>query len=268
MREMVPPPTDNAAEVGGRDGPGLPPIGTMQLPLTLPVMYAVLRRRPMPNDERKGVSANIVVAVLGLLTALVGLASSPWWAPVICSGTGICDVSQGHPVQPDDSPSAPSSHPAPATTRAKPPQPSKSAKPAVLQGTVILSTVVPSGKCIAAKGSVPESGTAVVVTDCVDRSAMQQWTFNGNGTISLTNYRYLCIIPQGLRTRQGTPLEVQRCEDSNGDVQRWQVQPDGAIVNVAGNICIDDPYGIVDNGTQLGLVQCQGGTAQQYKLVG
>jgi hypothetical protein len=84
----------------------------------------------------------------------------------------------------------------------------------------------------------------------------QTWSFQPNGTITLTHAPGHCLDVTSSGTANGTLVDLYTC--NNTGAQQWQVESNGALMNPESSKCLDDPSGDTTNGTQLIIYNCSG----------
>jgi beta-glucanase (GH16 family) len=115
-----------------------------------------------------------------------------------------------------------------------------------------------NGRCIDIPAANPVDGARLQMYDC-NGSAAQQWTFNGDGTLRAMGK---CMDPAAGALTNGTPIQLVTC---NGNpVQRFTLSGSGDLVNVSANRCVDIKDVNPDNGAQLQLWDCSGGSNQKW----
>jgi beta-glucanase (GH16 family) len=115
-----------------------------------------------------------------------------------------------------------------------------------------------NGRCIDIPAANPVDGVRLQMYDC-NGSAAQQWTFNGDGTLRAMGK---CMDPAAGALTNGTPIQLVTC---NGNpVQRFTLSGSGDLVNVSANRCVDIKDVNPDNGAQLQLWDCSGGSNQKW----
>jgi beta-glucanase (GH16 family) len=115
-----------------------------------------------------------------------------------------------------------------------------------------------NGRCIDIPGANPVDGARLQMYDC-NGTAAQQWTFNGDGTVRAMGK---CMDPAGGALANGTPIQLVTC---NGNaVQRFTLSGAGDLVNVSANRCVDIKDVNPNNGAQLQLWDCSGGSNQKW----
>lgn len=126
-----------------------------------------------------------------------------------------------------------------------------------------------SGKCLGPVGESRREGAAVIQWTCQDH-AHEQWAWvagYGPDTFKVVNRSSgLC-----LDSTDNTVVQKQ-CGDSDG-TQLWHRQRFGTdngwaywyVTNVHARLCLDDPAGSMEDGTQLGLWPCDNSQPQQFR---
>ena len=120
-----------------------------------------------------------------------------------------------------------------------------------------------SGECMDAYGSSngASPGQIVAINGCNGNQA-QEWTPWSDGTVTAWG---LCLDTNGGTSAAGTPLvDLGTCSGAASQV--WAQQPDGALLNTASRMCLDDPASSTAAGTQLQLYGCNGGANQVWTL--
>ena len=111
-------------------------------------------------------------------------------------------------------------------------------------------------KCLDDSGDSATSKTPVVTWDC-NGSSEQNWTINHDETIRINGQ---CM---GVRNRRKARVEILHC---NGRAtQQWQAS-NGTLVNLASNMCLDDPKFSASYGIQLEISACNHSRSQQWIL--
>lgn len=131
-----------------------------------------------------------------------------------------------------------------------------------------------NNKCVDA-GNGPNSGNGsyIVMWDCQNQFTSQhQWTLRNNGQIESSVG--MCITSRQYSMDNGTPLHMYTCS-ANHPAQRWQLTPEGNIMNMTNTgKCIDISGASNSNGAPLQVWDCWGGNNQKWtvsnglKLVG
>jgi hypothetical protein len=119
---------------------------------------------------------------------------------------------------------------------------------------------VDTAKCADNNNGSGSPGNKVQMWDCDGNAAAQNWTVNGNGTLTIDGG---CMDITGANYSNGTLIEWWTC--NGGANQQWQAE-NGQLVNPASGKCLDDPAFNTANGTQLDLWTCNGGSNQQWQL--
>jgi beta-glucanase (GH16 family) len=115
-----------------------------------------------------------------------------------------------------------------------------------------------NGRCIDIPAANPVDGARLQMYDC-NGTAAQQWTANGDGTMRAMGK---CMDPAGGALTNGTPIQLVTC---NGNpVQRFTLSAAGDLVNVSANRCVDIKDINPNNGAQLQLWDCGGGSNQKW----
>ncbi len=76
-------------------------------------------------------------------------------------------------------------------------------------------------KCLDANGHGTTNGTAVIIWDCTNGQANQQWNVNANGTITGVQSG-LCLDANGAGTANGTKIILWAC--NGGANQQWSLR--------------------------------------------
>ncbi|HEY3872190.1 MAG TPA: arabinofuranosidase catalytic domain-containing protein [Actinocrinis sp.] len=128
-------------------------------------------------------------------------------------------------------------------------------------GTITSST----GKCVDVFGDDDGvAGTRVDLWDCQPGAVDQHWTRNTDGSLETLG---LCLDTVGAGTAAGALTVLAQCTGQGG-TQIWVQQPDGSLLNKVSGLCLGDPSGSSDNGTQLQLAACDGARTTKYSLNG
>jgi hypothetical protein len=117
-----------------------------------------------------------------------------------------------------------------------------------------------SAKCVDNNNASGTNGTKVQIWDCDGNTAAQNWTVNGNGTLTIDGG---CMDITGANYANGTLVELWTCD--GGANQQWKASG-GELVNPTSGLCLDDPSSNTTNGTQLILYTCNGGSNQKWTL--
>jgi non-reducing end alpha-L-arabinofuranosidase len=117
-----------------------------------------------------------------------------------------------------------------------------------------------SASCVDNNNGSGTPGNKVQMWACDGNTAAQNWTVNGNGTLTIDGG---CMDITGANYSNGTLIEWWTC--NGGANQQWQAE-NGELVNPASGKCLDDPAFNTANGTQLILYSCNGGSNQQWHL--
>ena len=125
-------------------------------------------------------------------------------------------------------------------------------------GTIVSG--LSSSKCVDNNNGSGANGNKVQIWDCDGYAPAQDWTVNGNGTITIDGG---CMDITGANYSNGTLIELWTC--NGGANQQWQAVS-GELVNPASGKCLDDPAFNTANGTQLILYTCNGGANQKWTL--
>jgi len=119
-----------------------------------------------------------------------------------------------------------------------------------------------SGECMDAYGSSngASPGQIVAINNCNENQA-QDWTTWTDRTVRVWN---LCMDTSSLAV--GALVDLETCD--GGLSQVWTQQSDGALLNGASGMCLDDPGANTTAGTRLDIFPCGGSPAQQWALPG
>ena len=104
------------------------------------------------------------------------------------------------------------------------------------------------------------AGNPVQFSTC-ENTGEQNWTVQPDGTIQVNG---VCLDTSGGGTAAGTPAVVNPCNSASTQV--WTQGPGDALVNQASGLCLAHPNASVANGTQLGILSCDGGAEQSWPL--
>ena len=114
-----------------------------------------------------------------------------------------------------------------------------------------------SNRCIDIPAANPADGARLQMWDC-NGTAAQQWSFNGDGTVRAMGK---CMDPAGAGTANRTPIQLVTC---NGNpVQRFQYV-NNELRNTSSGRCVDIDAWNANNGAQLILWDCTGGSNQKW----
>jgi len=132
-------------------------------------------------------------------------------------------------------------------------------------GTITL----PGGQCVDTAGlDNPANGEAEQVFSCQKYAADQHWYHNTNGSLStLGNWQLTgswCLDIVGNGTAPGTKVDLYQCNGVGG--QNWQHQANGTLKNPQSGLCLDDPGGNTNNGTQFVINTCTSASEEQFTL--
>ena len=130
-----------------------------------------------------------------------------------------------------------------------------------------------TSKCVDIDGNdVPTNGQKAQVWDCLNvrtgapggfsEALDQQWTYN----VATQSLQALgrCLEVTGNSTTPGAKTDLSSCTGVGG--QHWVMQSNGSILNPASGLCLDDPSGIITNGTGIQIWTCNGAPAQRFLL--
>jgi beta-glucanase (GH16 family) len=118
-----------------------------------------------------------------------------------------------------------------------------------------------SNRCIDIPGANPVDGARLQMYTC-NGTAAQQWTANADGTLRAMGK---CMDPAGGALANATPIQLVTC---NGNaVQRFTLTSAGDLKNVSSGRCVDIKDWNANNGAQLQLWDCTGGSNQKWTRV-
>jgi beta-glucanase (GH16 family) len=115
-----------------------------------------------------------------------------------------------------------------------------------------------SGRCIDIPAANPADGARLQTFDC-NGTAAQQWTFNGDGSVTSMGK---CMDAAAAGTANGTPIQLANC--NGGGAQKFAFSAAGDLVNIPANRCVDVLNGNTANGAQLQLWDCTGYNNQKW----
>ena len=114
-----------------------------------------------------------------------------------------------------------------------------------------------AGRCLAAAGRNPSSGTRVALASC-GTAADQRWTLPAGPITSLVPGR--CVTDPGNASAPGTPVTIASC--NGGADQNWNSDPDGTI-RIHGQ-CLDYAKQGSAPKPSIHLSRCTGKASQQW----
>jgi hypothetical protein len=119
--------------------------------------------------------------------------------------------------------------------------------------------------CLGNYNDVASNGNKVVVWNCANPGAAQDWRFDST-TGELVNSNGYCLNDPADTTTNGTQLVIWECD---GDAaQTWKEVLTGSAFtefeNVANGMCVDNPSNSTTNGEKAQVWSCLGDTAQQW----
>jgi len=133
----------------------------------------------------------------------------------------------------------------------------RKAGPLALTGAPVTGAITSGvpGKCLDDASGVTTNGNKVDINGC-NAGTTQTWTAEANGTIQFSG--------SCLDIASGTTIDLWAC--NSGANQVWESAANAELENPATGKCLDDPSASTTNGTQLNLVACAAGTAQEWRL--
>ncbi len=136
-------------------------------------------------------------------------------------------------------------------------QPARKAGPLVLTGAPVTGAITSGvpGKCLDDASGVTTNGNKVDINAC-NAGTTETWTAETNGTIQFSG--------KCLDIASGTTIDLWACNNAANQV--WESAANAELENPATGKCLDDPSAATANGTQLNLVACAAGTAQEWRL--
>ncbi|GAA1974669.1 RICIN domain-containing protein [Kitasatospora viridis] len=156
--------------------------------------------------------------------------------------------------------------PAPAQPQPAPAQPQPQPQPQPNSGVEIIGQQ--TNRCVtvtdgAAYGG--KDGKPLILGDCT-KAVWQQWIFNLSNTPDRRgpiNSLNLCMDVAGANTANGTVVQLANC--SGDQAQLWVLTPQGDLVSVLANKCLDAAAeGGGGNGTKLQIWDCNGQPNQKW----
>jgi endoglucanase len=130
-----------------------------------------------------------------------------------------------------------------------------------------------SGSCVDATGSGTTNGTTVQQWACGNQQSNQEWQFQsqGNGVYSIINRNAPAEVWDVTNVGTANGSLIQLWTYGAGTNQQWTPVSVGngyyKFVNVGSGRCLDTPAASTANGVQLQIYDCNGTTAQAFKLV-
>ncbi|MFI6686435.1 ricin-type beta-trefoil lectin domain protein [Streptomyces sp. NPDC050485] len=117
------------------------------------------------------------------------------------------------------------------------------------------------GKCVDIRSGKTTVATPVQIYDCNGTGA-QWWTLGTDHTVRALG---MCLNVVWGGHDNGTKVEIYDCQPwSQGE--QWLPQADGSLKNVLTGKCLDDLGFNTNNGTQLGIWDCNGLPNQKWTL--
>jgi alpha-tubulin suppressor-like RCC1 family protein len=134
--------------------------------------------------------------------------------------------------------------------------------------TPVIAALKPAGaivagddkaKCVDDMGDSAVNLTVIAMGDC-NGSPEQDWAIEANGTIQINGK---CMDIKRDSKLNGGLVELYAC--NGGANQQWLPRA-GTLVNPVSGKCLNDPAGIVTDGTQLNIWTCSTISSQQWQL--
>ncbi|MFE6870762.1 LamG-like jellyroll fold domain-containing protein [Kitasatospora sp. NPDC057692] len=119
------------------------------------------------------------------------------------------------------------------------------------------------GKCMDDWGGTP--GALVRVYDCWN-GASQHLTLTSDNRIKVRGSTDRCLGINDTPAQWGSKVQVQACNGSDAG-QLWVRRFDGTLYNPAANSCMELPGWSTENGTAIGIWQCNGNPNQRWFAV-
>jgi aryl-phospho-beta-D-glucosidase BglC (GH1 family) len=131
---------------------------------------------------------------------------------------------------------------------------------------------VNSGSCVDAANQATANGTLVQQWACGAQQANQEWQLQsqGNGNYSIGNRNAASQVLDVINRGTANGSLIQLWTYGGGTNQQWMPVAVGSgvykLVNVASGRCLDVPAASTANGVQLQIYDCNGTSAQSFRL--
>ncbi|MER5353106.1 LamG-like jellyroll fold domain-containing protein [Kitasatospora sp. NPDC002551] len=126
--------------------------------------------------------------------------------------------------------------------------------------SVQIHSAYSAGKCLDNWGGA--TGTLVKVYNCWN-GANQHFTLTSDNKIKVSGATDRCLGINDKPAQWGSKIQIQLCNGSDLG-QNWVRRFDGTLYNPAANSCLELPGWATENGTTVGIWQCNGNANQRW----